>query len=654
MKVPSEDYHRLTVRTPPPPPRGLDALAHQGVGFAKRVGGRRKRLEELVEKVQSHEASLEHVSDRHLRDEIEEHRTAFLRGRGDPDHRTDRALATVCEAAFRSIGLRPYPVQILGALAMENNCLAEMATGEGKTLTAALAAVMAGWTGLPCHVLTVNDYLAHRDANWFKPLYQFCGLHSGCVTEDMDPEMRKLQYEQPITYTTSKELLADFLRDRLRLQRVADPQRRLIRHLLKPAASSREGLVLRGIHTAIVDEADSLLIDEAVTPLIIAQPRENPLLKKAVLAAHDLIYDLKEGTHYSIEMRYRELKLTDEGDEVVESRIQELPPVWRGAIRSRELVEQALTARDLFLKDTHYVIRDDKVQIVDEFTGRIMANRSWSEGLHQAVEAKEDLEISEPNETVARMSFQRFFRLFPRLSGMTGTAAEARKPLWHIYGLPIIRIPTHRPVNRTVLPERIFPERLQKWEAVADEVKTMHEAGRPVLIGTRSVKFSEELAAELALRGLQYNLLNAVRHEEEARIVAEAGLPGKITIATNMAGRGTDIKLGHGVADAGGLHVIATERHESGRIDRQLIGRAARQGDPGSAQFFVSLEDELFRRFLPETLRKGLARNPNRPAVLSALNAAQKSAERQAFRRLGSVLSTDNWLDESLSFATEV
>jgi preprotein translocase subunit SecA len=653
MKVPSEDYHRLHVRALKPPPRGLDALAYHGVGLAGRIGGRRKKLEALTDLVQSHAKAMETLSDRHLREQLERYRTAYLRGRGDREGQIDKALAAICEAAFRTIGLRPYPVQILGALTLEHNCLAEMATGEGKTLTASLAAVLAGWTGMPCHVLTVNDYLAKRDANWFKPLYQFCGLHAACVTEEMDPDLRRVQYEQPIVYTTSKELLADFLRDRLRLQRVADPQRRLIRHLLKPAASAREGLVLRGLHTAIVDEADSLLIDEAVTPLIIAQPRENPLLKEAVTAAGELIHDLKVDEHYTVDMRYRELKLTDEGMDAVALRTDKLPPVWRGPIRSRELVEQALTARDLFLRDTHYVLRHEKVQIVDEFTGRIMANRSWSEGLHQAVEAKENLEITEPNETVARMSFQRFFRLFPRLAGMTGTAAEARKPLWHIYGLPIVRIPTHRPVQRTVLPERIFPERLEKWEAVADEVARLHAENRPVLIGTRSVRFSEELAAELALRGLQHNLLNAVRHEEEARIVAEAGLPGKITIATNMAGRGTDIKLGHGVAEAGGLHVIATERHESGRIDRQLFGRCARQGDPGSVQVFVSLDDELFRRFLPETIRKGLANNPNRTAVLSSLNAAQKSAERQAFRRLGSVLATDNWLDESLSFATE-
>jgi preprotein translocase subunit SecA len=295
--------------------------------------------------------------------------------------------------------------------------------------------------------------------------------------------------------------------------------------------------------------------------------------------------------------------------------------------------------------------------IVDEFTGRIMPNRSWSEGLHQAIEAKEGLPISEPNETVARMSFQRFFRSFPRLCGMTGTAHEARGPLWRIYGLPVVRIPTHKPCIREVYPERIFSSDEEKWTAIAAEVERMHQMGRPVLIGTRSVDASEKLAIRLDALNLSFNLLNAVRHEEEARIVAEAGLDGKITIATNMAGRGTDIKLGHGIAERGGLHVICCERHEARRIDRQLFGRAARQGDPGSAQSFVSLDDELFRRFVPEALRRSLAsmsEGLTSKPFLAALNAAQSSAERHAFRGLRAVLATDTWLDVSLSFAEDI
>ncbi len=655
MQAPSDEYHRLRVRRPKPPANGLDALAHHGLGGFRRLANHRKKLLETVQHIEALAEETQALSDRHLRERLAEHHTAYRRGRGDRSGLRPAALAAIREAAFRTIGLRPYPVQLLGALALDSGFLAEMATGEGKTLTAACAAVLAGWTGNPTHVLTVNDYLAQRDAAWFQPLFHFCGLHAGCVTAPLDPAARVREYAAPITYTTSKELLADFLRDRLRLQRVSDPSRRIIRHILRPPSRANEdGLVLRGLHTVLVDEADSLLIDEAVTPLIIAQPRENPMLREAVLAAHRLIRGLHCPEHYTIDLRYRELKLTPAGLAEVESLSAHLPPIWRGANRRRELVEQALTARDLFLLDTHYVLHDGKVQIVDEFTGRVMQNRSWSEGLHQSIEAKEGLEITEPNETVARMSFQRFFRLFPRMAGMTGTAAEARRPLWHIYGLPILTIPTHRPVQRAKLPPRVFPNAESKWEAIADEIARLHGQDRPVLIGTRSVRFSEELAHRLDARGLDYNLLNAVRHAEEARIVAEAGLPGKITIATNMAGRGTDIKLGHGVAEAGGLHVIATERHEAGRVDRQLYGRCARQGDPGSYQVFVSLEDELFKRFVPDPVRKALARSLNDKAVLTAVDAAQRAAERQSFRRLHSLLATDNWLDVSLSFAEDI
>jgi preprotein translocase subunit SecA len=653
--VPSVEYHALTVTRPKPLPKGLDALAHTLVGSA----GRRKKYQnglwEQVRRVEAGAGELVHLSDRHLRDRLEEFRDAFRRRRGPVPEQIPPALAAICEAAARTVGLRPYPVQILGALAMQDGRLAEMATGEGKTLTAALAAVLAGWTHLPCHVLTVNDYLAQRDAENYRPLYQFCGLKVDFVTGLMESDQRRRAYGAHICYTTSKEVLADFLRDRLQLQRVADPQRRLIRHLVRPHRS-REGLVLRGLHTAIVDEADSILIDEAVTPLIIAQPRANPMLIDACMAARDLAEQLQPGQHYTVDYRYREVKLTEAGKKHIATLVEDLPPVWRGVGRSQALLQQAITARELFLKGSQYVIQDDKIMIVDEFTGRIMPNRSWSEGLHQAIECKEGLEITEPNETVARMSFQRFFRLYPKICGMTGTAWEARFPLWRIYGLPVVRIPTNKPCIRQVLPERIFATREEKWAAVADDVERMHRLGRPVLVGTRSVEASEELAVRLDAKGLEYNLLNAVRHAEEARIIAEAGLEAKITIATNMAGRGTDIKLGRDVAEAGGLHVIMTERHEARRIDRQLFGRAARQGDPGSAQSFVSLEDELFRRFVPEAVRKslaGLSGGAARKPFLAALDAAQRAAERHAFRGLKSVLGTDTWLEESLSFAED-
>lgn len=653
--VPSVEYHALTVKRPKPLPKGLDALAHTVVGCSGRRSKVLTGLWEQVREVEAHADELTKLSDRHLRERLEAHRDAFRRHRRAVPERMAPALAAIREAAARTVGLRAYPVQLLGALAMQEGRLAEMATGEGKTLTAALAAVLAGWTHLPCHVLTVNDYLAQRDAENYRPLYQFCGLKVDFVTGLMEPEQRRRAYGAHICYTTSKEVLADFLRDRLQLQRVADPQRRLIRQVVRPNRG-RERLVLRGLHTAIVDEADSILIDEAVTPLIIAQPRANPMLVEACAAARDLVKELEPDTHYTVDHRYREVKLTEAGKERISERVQALPPVWRGVGRSQALLQQAISARELFLKGRQYVVQDDKIMIVDEFTGRIMPNRSWSEGLHQAIECKEGLEITEPNETVARMSFQRFFRLYPKICGMTGTAWEARFPLWRIYGLPVVRVPTNKPCIREVFPERIFATQEEKWAAIADEVERMHGLGRPVLVGTRSVEASEQLAVRLEARGLEYNLLNAVRHAEEARIIAEAGLEAKITLATNMAGRGTDIKLGRDVAEAGGLHVMMTERHEARRIDRQLFGRAARQGDPGSAQSFVSLEDELFRRFVPEAVRRslagvsgGVARKP----FLAALDAAQGAAERHAFRGLKSVLGTDTWLEESLAFAED-
>lgn len=657
MEVPSAEYHRLRLTRPKAAPAGLDALAQNVAGWVDHRSGRRARLWKLVGEVETREDSLLHLSDHHLREKLADVHEVFRRRRETPTELLPEALALIREAAFRAIGLRPYPVQLLGALVMHEGGLAEMATGEGKTLTAAICAVLAAWTHRPCHVLTVNDYLAQRDANGFKALFRFCGLHVDCVTSLLEPAQRRRAYKADITYTTSKELLADFLRDRLQLQRVGDPQRRLIRRIVRPDAATNDSLVLNGLHTAIVDEADSILIDEAVTPLIIAQPRANPMLVEACQAALHVSQVLKAGEHYSCDPRYREVKITPAGGDRIAELAQDLPPVWRGAGRRIELIEQALSAREFFHRDKQYVVRDDKVMIVDEFTGRIMPNRSWSEGLHQAIEAKEGLPISEPNETVARMSFQRFFRSFPRLCGMTGTAHEARGPLWRIYGLPVVRIPTHKPCIREVYPERIFSSDEEKWTAIAAEVERMHQMGRPVLIGTRSVDASEKLAIRLDALNLSFNLLNAVRHEEEARIVAEAGLDGKITIATNMAGRGTDIKLGHGIAERGGLHVICCERHEARRIDRQLFGRAARQGDPGSAQSFVSLDDELFRRFVPEALRRSLAsmsEGLTSKPFLAALNAAQSSAERHAFRGLRAVLATDTWLDVSLSFAEDI
>ena len=567
------------------------------------------------------------------------------------------ALACMVEAAERTLGMRPYPVQIVGALALDLGFLTEMATGEGKTLTACLPMTLAGWTGLPAHLVTVNDYLSDRDAAEMRPFYSFCGVSVGCVTGEMSPEQRYLNYQKGVVYITSKELVADFLRDRLRLGKLHHPTRRLIRRMLHRQPFGADGIVMRGLDTAIVDEADSVLIDEAVTPLIISRSRENKTLREACRVASEIADSLAPGTDYRVNLKYREVRLTDEAERKIQALSEKLPGVWQGALRREELVQQALTAREFYHRDKQYVVEEDRVTIVDEFTGRLMPNRTWRAGLHQAVEAKEGLDATSPTETLARLSFQRFFRLFRRLGGMTGTASEAAAEFWHIYGLPMLSIPTHRPCIRKSYPDRVIAGVSDKFHAIVEEIVQWHETGRPVLVGTRSVQASETLASKLDARGLDFNLLNATRHSEEARIVVAAGQFGRITIATNMAGRGTDIKLGRGVADLGGLHVIASERHESRRIDRQLFGKSARQGDPGSARAYVSADDELIQRFVPPWLRRRLERavEANLPAAprlaKQTLSYAQRGAEKLAFRQRTSVLHTDDQLEQSLGFS---
>lgn len=608
-----------------------------------------------AEKIEARADHWRSMSDHDLRHRLHEFRERFRRGGRSADRLEIEALGALREVADRQVGLRPFRVQLVGALALHRGCLVEMATGEGKTLTAGLAAVLSGWTRRPCHIITANDYLVRRDEEWLKRYYEFCGVSVGYVTAEMKPLERRKEYDCDVTYTTSKEVLADFLRDRLQLGAVTHPTRRLIRRMT--GAASRENLVLRGLDTAIVDEADSILIDEAVTPLIISAARKNQHLREASLAASEMVSDLELETDYTVDSRYREVHLTKSGVERLRERCAGRTGLWRGSDRRVDLIRQALTAREFFQKGKQYVISHGKVVIVDEFTGRPMPQRSWRQGLHQAVEAKEGVELTDPTETIARLSFQKFFRLFRRLSGMTGTAREASEELWHVYKLPVVRVPTNRPCIRQQWPERVFADESAKYAAIADEVERLHQTGRPVLIGTRNVTASERLAALLEDRGLAFRLLNAVRLAEEANIIALAGERGQITIATNMAGRGTDIKLGPGVAEMGGLHVIASERHESGRVDRQLFGRSARQGDPGSAQAFVSVQDELLRRHLhPAFLRQVdyvvRKRLPGWERVAQlAVNRAQRNAQTTAFKQRLAVLKMDDWLEEALSFA---
>ncbi|MCK5666484.1 MAG: hypothetical protein KAI17_23495 [Thiotrichaceae bacterium] len=400
----------------------------------------------------------------------------------------------------------------------------------------------------------------------------------------------------------------------------------------------------------------SLLIDDAVSPLIISEPRENKLLNQAITKAVELSSQLQKGRDYELEVRYKHAYLKPEGKKKIADLVLKLPAMWRGKTRSEELIIQVIAAREFYKKDQQYVIQEDKVVIVDESTGRLMPERSWSHGLHQAVEIKEGLEPSDINETIIRMSFQNFFRLFSHLSGMTGTAAESVNEFWQIYQLPVLSIPCHKKNRLSIYPEKVYQTMDEKWAAIIASVQSWHSRGRPILIGTRNVKHSEELSIRLSDLGLEHQVLNAIRHADEAGIIAHAGEFQRITIATNMAGRGTDIVLGDTIAEIGGLHVIVCERHESARIDRQLIGRCARQGDAGSAQLFSSLEDEVIQRFTSAHLIRlaySLSTGSSGELVKKLFNYAQKKAQSQAFEQRKQVLKMDDWLADSLTFGKQ-
>ncbi len=655
---PTTHYRRTAHQKPRELLKGADAWVDRHVGRFRRRAGVAEALLAEAAATEALAPRWKDVADARLQARLLELRGLFRRGgAGVTAALRHEALAAIREAADRRLGLRPYVVQLAGACALDNGCLTEMATGEGKTLTAGLAAVLMGWSGRACHVVTVNDYLAERDAERLRALYRFCGLEVGHVTGPMEPAERRAGYAADVTYTTSKEVVADFLRDRLQVGVMQDGVRRHLRRVLYPGLQPERNLVMRGLHAAIVDEADSVLVDEAVTPLIISRATPNADLEAACRDASRLAAAFTAGADYTVDLQLRSINFRQAGYRKLETVGADLPGIWRGPHRRLELVRQALTARELFHRDVQYVVADGKIVIVDEFTGRMMPGRSWREGLHQAVEAAEGLEVTAPSETLARISFQRYFRLYTKLSGMTGTAAEAADEFWQIYRLPVVRIPTHRPCVRVEQPACCYPDADAKWDAVEARIAELHGRGAPVLVGTRHIAASEALARRLEARGLAFRLLNAIYHKEEAQIVAEAGLPGRITIATNMAGRGTDIRLGHGVAELGGLRVIATERHEAGRIDRQLFGRCARQGDPGEVHVLLSADDELLRRFVPAAARAPVAkalrdgRRGAQAAASALFRYAQFVAQQQAYRQRREVLRTDTWVDDALAFA---
>lgn len=646
----------LTPRRLEPLHKGADAFVNSLIGKWRRRGAVVKNLEAEAALTDALAPPLRELATHVLHSRLDEARELVRRGRLREPAMARSALSLLREAARRVLGLDAFPVQLMGALTLQRGRLAEMATGEGKTLTAGLAAVLFGWSGHPCHVVTVNDYLVERDALFLRPLLEYCGLKAGFVTGSTEQKDRAAQYAAHVVWGTSKEFSADFLRDQLKSGAMRDPGRRMVRDLLRRGRDPATG-AQRGLHTAIVDEADSLLIDEAITPLIISSRVENAPLTSAISNACALVERFVSGEHYRAHARHKEIDFTAAGETLLAECGASLSGLWRAPDRSRELLRLALSAREFYHPGHQYVVENEKVVIVDEFTGRPMPDRSWRQGLHQAVEAKECLPVSPPSDTVARISFQKYFRLYRRLCGMTGTAREAAAEFWHVYGLAVVPIPPNRPCVRNVPAPRCFADHGEKLDAIVRRVQEIHAAGSPVLVGTRSVRASEELAARLVREGLMPHVLNATRIREEAMIVAAAGEPRRITIATNMAGRGTDIRLSSGIAEKGGLYVMSAERSESGRVDRQLQGRCARQGDPGTAESLASAEDELLKRFLPATLRHALtsALRSGMPGAQQfaerLFRRAQRTAQREAYRQRRRILESDDWLESSLSFA---
>ncbi|AMX82288.1 preprotein translocase subunit SecA [Geobacillus subterraneus] len=540
-----------------------------------------KKYMQVVEQINRLESQIEKLTDAELRGKTDELKEQLASGKSVKDIQVE-AFAVVREAAKRVLGMRHFDVQLIGGLVLAEGNIAEMATGEGKTLVASLPSYLRALEGKGVHVITVNDYLAKRDRNLIGQIHEFLGLTVGLNLPLMSPQEKKRAYQADITYGIGTEFGFDYLRD----------------HMVYDASDK----VQRPYHYAIIDEIDSVLIDEAKTPLIIAgKTRSNAELH--YIAAR-LVKRFEREVDYIYEGETKTVNLTDEGIEKVEKAfgVDNLYDIEHQVLY--HYVIQALRAHVLFKRDVDYIIRDGKVLLVDAFTGRVMEGRSLSDGLHQAIEAKEGLEITEENKTYASITIQNYFRMYPILSGMTGTAKTEEKEFQRIYGMDVIPIPTNKPKIRIDLPDRVYMTRHDKYVAVAKEVKRRHGSGQPVLIGTTSILQSEEVAKYLDQEQVPYELLNAKTVEQEAEVIARAGQRGRVTIATNIAGRGTDILLGEGVDELGGLHVLGTERHESRRIDNQLKGRAGRQGDPGSSQFFISLEDDMFRRFAAEETEK--------------------------------------------------
>jgi preprotein translocase subunit SecA len=610
-------------------------------------GRRLARWQQIVPQIAALEPELEQLSARDLRK-----RSLSLRYRAKSHEPLNALLpesfALVREAGRRTLNMRHFDVQLLGGMAMHDRSIAEMQTGEGKTLTATLPLYLNALTGKGAHLATVNDYLARRDAEWMRPIYEALGLNVGVIESQMSNTARREAYACDITYGTAKEFGFDFLRDRLLLRRIGEGSTDFLGGMLGHAgAMSGEKPVQREAFFALVDEADSILIDDAGTPLIIgALPTEE---EKIAAECHrwsaSVVKLFEEDVHYEWEHDDRRAELTAAGRQM--ARALPLPEMMHavGMTTVYEFLERAIKVEREYILDRHYVVRDGEIQIVDEFTGRIAEGRKWRDGIHQAVEAKEGVTVTTGTGQAARVTVQDFFLRYSNLAGMTGTAITSASELKRIYDLRVVSIPTNRPAIRQRFNTQIFPTSEHKWGAIVAEIIEMHSTGRPVLIGTRSIDKSEMLARMLDMVAIEHSVLNAHQVAREAEIVAEAGHVGRVTVSTNMAGRGTDIKLGPGVQELGGLHVICTEMHDAARIDRQLIGRCGRQGDQGTYRQYLALDDDiLLAGFGPPKAKKlkelgeASAGNlgplaPRFDHLASRFEQAQRRIERQKFRQ---------------------
>ena len=590
-----------------------------------------KKMRQLVEeKINTQESALKKLSDSSLANKTNEFKARLAKGETLDDILPD-AFAVIREASRRVLGMRQFDVQLIGGIILHRGNIAEMGTGEGKTLVATAPVYLNALEGKGAHVITVNDYLAKRDSEWMGQVYKFLGLSVGLIVHDLDFEQRKIAYNSDITYGTNNEFGFDYLRDNM--------------------VSSLDQMVQRPLHYCLIDEVDSILIDEARTPLIISGPGQKSTDNYYVMSK--LVPQLKLGEDYTIDEKQKTVAPTEAGVSKMEKMLKVDNLYDTDNLELNHLFVQALRAQAMMERDRDYVVKDGEVVIVDEFTGRLMYGRRYSDGLHQAIEAKEGLQVQRESQTLATITFQNYFRMYDKLAGMTGTAKTEEQEFIKIYGLEVFQVPTNRPVQRKDLPDVIFKTKRGKYRAVVREIERRHATGQPMLIGTTSIEQSEQLSHMLKEAGIVHNVLNAKYHELEAQIVAQAGQKGQVTIATNMAGRGTDIVLGEGVSELGGLAIIGTERHESRRIDNQLRGRAGRQGDPGSSQFFLSLEDDLLRIFGGDNIKKfmekmGLEEDEEirSSMVSSAIQKAQKRVEERNFDIRKYVLEYDDVMNQ--------